>query len=283
MTRLGLALGALLCVGCATTPRTTDLVLKGCQADVGSDARCVALLTDPQDGYEAKAEVKAAEQVREAGVFNDRLARLRAAHEARIGANITTSSKSATRLLGLVPPAVEPDLEPDALERELALVAQEDRVDTGSSLRAIKVAVLPPPPVVVRPKLPIRASSPTFGPIPAHWLAAASCLLRADQTALMAVMAGARGKASRRTLGGLALVLLDVQGMLTRIEAEQSHRRLAKIAPLCRSSNLELASNHLRAQLGPVVTRASQAERYGRRLRRFTDVLVTRAGLPRAQ
>jgi hypothetical protein len=289
MARLGLVLvGALMCVSCATvTPRTSDRLRKDCQQDVGSDARCVALLTDPQDGYEAKAEVQAAEQVREAGVFNDRLARLRAAHEARIRAKVATSSQSASRLSGLVPPMVEPEPEPepDELELELALLAQEDQLDTGSSLRAIKLAVPPPlrPPVVVLPKLPTRAPVPSFGPTPEHWLVAATCLLDSDQAALTAVMAGARGKASRRSLGGLALIVLDVQGMKTRIAAERGHRGLAKTSPLCSSSNLELASNHLRAQLGPVATKASQAEQYGRGLRQLTDVLETRAGLPRAQ
>jgi len=293
MRRGGLGLVILLTTGCATTQaRSPDLVKQACQEDVAADERCVTLLTEPQDGYEAKAEVRAAEDARQADAFQDRLARLRSAHEARLKSAIRTSSAAGTlggpRLeTASLSPAdgpAEPD-EHDALTRQLELAARDEGLDHGTSLRAITVAPKPVMPKVVLPALPKRTAPPSFGPTPAQWLRAGVCVTTADKASLSGLLSSLRDSrgASRAQMGSMALIVLDLQGLLDRLQAEAAHRRLAKPGPLCSSSMLSAAISHLRAQLGAPVARAQDVDRYVRGLTQLEKSLETRAGLPPAK
>lgn len=291
MHRGGLGLVIMLTAGCATTKaRDSDHLRQACQQDVASDEHCVALLTEPQGGYEARAEVKAAEEARQADAFNDRLARLRTEHEARLKARIQTSTRTAQlggpRLEAPNPgPAAEDEDDTDALERTLALAVREDEFDNGSSLRAITAAPKPVMPKVLTPVVPTRLSPPTFGPTPEQWLRAGRCLLEADKEGVSQRLTALRGQpgTSRAQLGAMALLLVDIQGLVDRLDAEVAHRKLANPGPLCSSSLLRDATEHLRAKLGAVPVRAQDSDRYGRGLGQLGQQLEIRAGLPPAQ
>lgn len=279
---------ALVLGGCATTARRPpDALRRACERDMAADESCVSLLTRPSDGYEAKAEVQAAEQARKAGVFRDRLARLRAAHEARVAERIRTGTVAAAPDAPGGPRGadVDDDVEDepgdDELQAQLDLLAQEDALDTGSSVRAMTAA--PPPPAPAPAPPPTLPPPARLGPTPEQWLRGARCVLEADRAALRASMEALRSQGARATAGELALLVVDVQTLEGRIDEELAHRKLAKNGPLCSSSQLRGAVTELRRVLGEPPSGRGVAARYGRGLAELIETLEIRAGLPRAR
>ncbi|MCB9651481.1 MAG: hypothetical protein H6730_33535 [Deltaproteobacteria bacterium] len=294
LSRMGffaLAVGAA--TGCATT-HAPDPLRGRCESDLGSDERCLHVLTRPDAGYESEQEVAAAEQARKAGAFQDRLARLRAEHEAR------EATRTSSVAVASDPEALEDPDEQDAL-LQLAMAGTDDPVDTGSSLRAMEAAPPPPPgPQVVTPTraAPLQRTAPAALPVPAAAVAAPAavatpeellragrCLVDADRRQASSVLAQLKRTpgSSRAQQGALALVMMDGQGLMDRIDAEVAHRGLAKEGPVCSSSKLASVSQELRGVLGAPPASGVDAAQYGAGLERLVEVLQTRAGLPRAK
>ena len=124
-----------------------------------------------------------------------------------------------------------------------------------------------------------------LGPTPEMLLRASRCVLQADrragQTALTRYRREAAADSSK--VGLWALALTDATALTDRIDAELSHRKLAKSGPVCTSSDLRPVVALLRSLVGPGPSTASSALGYGRGLERLDRELQTRAGLPRAE
>jgi hypothetical protein len=271
--RLGWALVAAVAAGCATT-RAQDPLRGRCESNLAADPECVAVLTRPDAGYEAEQEVAAAEEARQVNAFQGRLARMRAEHEAREATRTSTVAAAPS--------------DPEALEDEVALtlaLAEEAPVDTGSSLRALEAAPPPPPPPQV--VVPTRAPPPAAeeAPTPEVLLRAGRCLIQEDRALASGLLTELKKRpgSSRAEQGALALVLMDGQALMDRVDAELVHRGLAKAGPVCSSSQLAAAGRQLRAVLGAAPAQGADASRYGAGLERLTEALQTRAGLPRGQ
>lgn len=289
------ALAGLTLVACATTPSPGDGVsaeLRArCSGDVEADARCVEVLTGPREGYEAKAEVRDAEARREAGAFKDRLAKLRAAHEARSVRSSTVSVRvplpealaARAALKTRPPPPQDPD-DDAKLDVMLSELTETPELETGSSVRAMTAAPAAPGEARVAPP-PTRAAPATIvAPTPEALLRAGRCLLEADRAAFAKILAAMRGQArTRGTQGALALVMVDQDMLIGRVDAELAHRGLAKAGPVCASSAQRAPQGQLRAVLGPPPKTGADVARYGPGLERLEETLRVRAGLPRAR
>jgi hypothetical protein len=290
------ALGA--CKSAESAARPDPLVAQ-CQRDPASDPGCVKVLTGGGEEYESRAEIMAAEEQKEADAFQSRLEKLRAQAEAKAAAT-RTSTLAAEEPGG---PVIEDDDETTSALDELA-VAEEDEVETGSSVRAIKAAPRGPdgkvPVLVVPPILPVKTapkdvaktaeptpvalSALSGAPTPEEYLRSGRCLIEADLPGIRTVVGeGQKQKASRQMLGAAALLILDAEGLRDALSDELKHRGLVKARPLCADSQLRGVQALLRSLVGDPPKAVSGADAYGKGLTRMRAELEVRAGLPRRE
>ena len=230
---------ALALIGCATTSAEERLA-ESCSRDPSHDARCVDVLTGDAEEYESRAQVMEKEAQREARAFDDRLARLRREEEQRQAERAKSSTIAAE-------PEEEEDLPDEA--KDLAGAKQEGPggLEVGSSVRALEKEV----------------------PTPEEYLRGARCVLFEDLAEMRkAFEAGKRAKNAQ--IGEMAVVILDSEQLVGRIDEEMKHRRLPHRDGECKQHHrvIEL----LRALVG--------ARLDGRALNRLSKELELRAGLP---
>ena len=235
------ALIALLIAGCATTSEQQRLA-EQCEQSIEHDARCIDVLTSDAEGYESREQVMAAEEQRDAKEFEDRLARLRREEEERQATRARTSTASEVS---------EEDAAEELAEevRDLAGAKMQGPggLEVGSSIRALEA------------------------PTPEAYLRGARCVLEEDLTALRKTFEVDKRK--RAQIGELAVVIVDSEALVGRIDEEMKHRRLPLRDGECKQH--EQVVELLRSLVGRRID--------ARALARLTGELELRAGLPKAQ
>ncbi len=260
MVRPFVAVAAGLAIAACATTSARDRLAEACRQDLAHDPRCLEVLTTEEDGYESRAEVMAAEERREAQAFDTRLARLRREEEARQLARARTSSASVEETPD---PEGEADVLPEDVE-DLAGAAIElpGGLDVGSSVRALE-----------KERARAAAAAPAGVaplPTPEAYLRGARCLLAADLDALRKTFDEGKRAAERPQI---AVVILDSERLMARIDDEMKHRRLPPQDAECKQH--EEVMSLLRSLVGPKLD--------ARGLARITKELEVRAGLPRAE
>lgn len=282
----GLVLLLGLGMACATTDSANAKLEAACQNNVESDPRCIELLTAAGEEYESKKEVMAAENRRKAKAFEDRLARMRRDEEARQ----LERMKTATVTEDLDPEIMEQiadveDEDDDIYDREIeALAMKMDSVRdvdlSGSSARALEAAPPPDSPMIVDKPKPVKSVAQIKAPIlaaaptPESYLRGAHCLLKSDHQDLKSVFGKAR-------VGEIAVLIVDTESFMERIDAEMKHRRLAPQGEACETQKVVVEL--LRALVGPVAVDGASADLYSRGQGRLEKELEVRAGLPKKQ
>lgn len=211
-------------------------------------AACATTPEPDGEAYESKEEVMAAEARREAKEFDDRLARLRRDEEARQLARIRTSSAADS--------AEEEPLPEEAKDLAGAKIEEPGGLQVGSSVRALEAA---------------KSAGPA--PTPEGYLRAARCLLSADlQVARTAFEEGKRSGRQAQA-GEIAVVILDSEQLMGRIDREMKHRRLPLADGECKQQREVM--DLLRSLVGARID--------ARGLVRLTKELELRAGLSKAE
>ncbi len=292
----GWAIGlSALVVACATT-KAADPLRAACRKDPAADERCVEVLTGSNQTREAEEEVLRAEEDRERDAFQARLKRLREAEERRQAKRAKTSTVASMD-----------DWEEEENEGWLELLsARSDDADedSGSSVRALKAAPTAPPPRPVAPNIEVVAPPPRSvgagetpggpnapsaaggdpdAPSAGTYLAGSWCLLRADLVLMRQTLETAKKNESKADLAGSqALVILDAEGLLNRVEAARKVRK-DTATPLCSSGDVRSMVNLLRELVGPRPKATEAGDAYGRGLARLSAELDKRAGLSGSQ
>jgi hypothetical protein len=248
-------LAVLALIGCATTSAEERLA-ESCRQDPSRDERCVEVLTREGEEYESRAQVMEKEAQREARAFDDRLARLRREEEQRQAER----AKSSTIAVEPVPTEDPEELPEEAKDLAGAKPAGPGGLEVGSSVRALEKEA----------------------PTPEAYLRGARCVLAEDLAELRkAFEAGKRAPepspSGSRALPArdpqIAVVILDSEQLVARIDAEMKHRRLPHHDGECKQHRQVIEV--LRALVGPRVD--------GRALGRLSKELERRAGLPLAE
>jgi hypothetical protein len=272
MRRAALVL-LLFVVGCATARRATKDELRAqCEADVGSDPRCIGVLTQAEGGLEAHDQLVQAEEDREDDAFSARLKRLRDAQDEKARFAAAKTSTAADQ------PADEESFD-------------SDEEDSGSSVRALtgeapptKIAPEPRPPLkIVVPKVEPPARSPD-PPTPESYLRASACLLRADTALMRALLTSEKAKKSRGAKadpGAFAMVIVEADALESAVRAEMDHRGLPADRAKCSTQGVEEVVEVLRRVTGKAAGESSDIEAYAAGLGRLRKELEVRAGLPR--
>jgi hypothetical protein len=233
---------ALAVAGCATSSGQERL-RASCEQDVTSDPRCLEVLTANEEEYESRAEVLAAEERREARAFDERLLRLRREEEERQATRAKTSTASEME-----------EEEPEEVSEEAedladAEISKPGALEVGSSVRALEA------------------------PTPESYLRGARCILTADLAETRKAFEEGKRAGKQARAGELAVVILDTEALVGRIDGEMKHRRLPLQDGECKQHGgvIEL----LRSLVGPRVDQ--------RALVRLVKELELRAGLPKAE
>ncbi|MGF1511017.1 MAG: hypothetical protein ACFB9M_16100 [Myxococcota bacterium] len=211
------------------------------------------------DSREAREEVLRAEEARQRAKFHNRMAKLRAAEEARF----KERAKQA-------PSEPQPA---NVLE-----FAQELKALTAES--SLSSSALPPPPVSSPAPGPALAnSSAANSPTPEELLRGADCLLRDHARRAEQQLQSRRGQSdARKARGEWALLLVEVQQLKRDIDAEIAHRRLGADGG-CPSPT---PAQQLLATLVGSGGRTGTPEATLSGIVRLRAELERRAGLPRA-
>lgn len=296
MRSWAIGLAALL-VACATT-KAADPLKASCREDPGHDERCVEVLTGSTDSREAEEEVLRAEEDRERDAFQSRMKRLREAEEKRQARRVRSSTVAA----------METWEEEDNEGWLELLTARGDDADddSGSSVRALKAAPAAPPPKPVVPNIQVVAPPPRTitgpegtkdpkakngqdpndaadDPGPATYLAGSWCLLRADLVLMRQTLESAKKNTSKADIAGSqALVILDAEGLLGRVEAARRANEQTD-TPLCSSGDVRSMVNLLRELVGPRPRATEAGDAYGRGLARLSAELDKRAQMSGSQ
>ena len=255
---------ALFAIGCATTSEQQKLAEK-CRENIEHDERCIEVLTSDHEGYESREEVMAAEERRDAKAFEDRLARLRREEEERQATRARTGTVAEgvdsrrskveqeeaegvdSRRSKVEQEEIEEEISEEAKDLAGAKIQAPGRLEVGSSVRALGA------------------------PTPESYLRGSKCVLTDDLQAMRKTFE--EGKRKRADIGELAVVILDAEALVGRIDGEMKHRRLPAQDGECKQHGqvIEL----LRSLVGARVD--------GRGLVRLTKELELRAGLPKAE
>lgn len=285
--RFGPIAALAVLASCASTPKKSaeQVLAEQCARNVNADARCVEVLTGSADTREAEAEVAKAEEARERNAFRSRLERLRRDEEARQAQRARTATVARSD---------DWEEEDRAAWMELLSKGRETGGDvgSGSSVRALTASkgrpVPPPPPPVLKIDAPTsrdpdKPKTAEQGPTPEAYLFGARCLLRADLVLLKQTLAEAKKRNGRGDIAGsLALVIVDAQGVLSRVDETIKKRRLGT-APMCSSTSLRLTVTLLRTLVGPRPKINEAGDSYGRGLGRLVTELDKRADLARLE
>jgi hypothetical protein len=277
--RWSVGLSALLLVACATTKRSEDPLKATCREDMDADARCVELLTGSGE-REAEEEVLRAEEDRERDAFRARLERLRAAEEKRQARRVKSSTVAQME--------VWEEEDNEAWLELLSARSSDEDEDSGSSVRALKAAPAAPPPRPEAPSIqivtpPSKLEAEDAGPDAATYLAGSWCLLRTDLVLMRQTLETAKKNTSKGDLAGSqALVILDAEGLLARVERARKANKL-EATPLCSSGDTRSMVNLLRELVGPRPKATEAGDAYGRGLVRLAAELEKRARLAGSQ